>query len=1131
MEDQRDQFFGLPPFPDNVPTAPLLRLSLKALLAGDGAEIRRLSKACEEIGFFYLDMSDAGTLTQILEDTNKLFEIGADLFELPLEAKKEYDLSSQKSYFGYKAQGAAVVDRQGNLDRNEFYNVSKDDIMGISEPLPAPDIINNSRHVFESFIKCSHSVVTLILDILNASLGLPESTLTNIHRLHAVSGDQVRFVKAPPQPADDRRTALGEHTDFGSVTILFNRLGGLQVLPPGADAEWQYVRPLPGHAIVNLGDAMVKFTNGLLRSNIHRVVSPPGEQADSTRYSLVYFSRPEDDVPLRRLEGSSRIPKLVNGIEEEPISSKDWIIRRALGRRVDVPDIEYDESAGTEMLSRRLKVSWLGTTPPTSPLWSTGSAITTPGSIIENDQVQPVSTSGSFKLESPTRTERRRVDRASQRNDSKLMIIKRKRNAFFASTCEIISQLLGNDHTPAGLLGMGQSADAQVTPYLLLDSQPTGIRATLKPYQLEGLSRMVYWRNNGIGGILADDMGLGKTIQALSLFQYVKMSEGANSNTPIQNDLTELWSILHWLYPDIFVPATAELFGDAFSLKDGKFDSIFLNHLTRFLKIVMLRRTKSDSQIGLSIPPKKETVFSVPLTELQQGWYRKILTGVDESTLLGSIEQGVFQCGMAPMADGIDQSTMEVWETNGATEAKRRSCITTNTLMELRKCSIHPYLLADALPEEYHIGQHILDASGKFIVLQKMIRQFVVMENKKVIIFSGFDQTLTLCEDLLELEKAHFPFKHVRLDGSTSSAWRNLSVFLFQNDSRYMVFLLSTRAGGEGLNLVSSSTVIFLDDDWNPQVMRQAESRVHRIGQTQPVQIFRIHAKGTIEDQMRRRLDKKAYLAEKVMGDLGNYISHPIDLEESTEDEVCLIPVRPIVRRSFDAKDLADSDFQSIMSSCALDEISIQEMSLAEKKAWLGRAERVKTDIFNGVKVETKSKRFSFYEETLFGVSKASRRIGKSRVVTVGEWDVSKESMEMANPVSSVFPMRVVEDRSFHVRCLDAEDMDYASKGQSIICPHHYCCMCGKTASDAGRLLFNCSKCPRAYCENCLDWGCTNFVGENPTAEALGYVPRNAFFIECAGCGVSASISVGKRPLQLEIMQLDLNSPKRAKRC
>ena len=203
----------------------------------------------------------------------------------------------------------------------------------------------------------AHAIVTLILTLLNDKLALPEGTLPNLHRQQAASGDQVRWVKAPPQPADDRRTALGQHTDFGSVTVLFNRLGGLQVLPPGSDAEWVYVRPLPGHAIVNLGDAMVKFTNGLFRSNIHRVVAPPGAQADLTRYSLVYFARPEDNVILRRLEGSDLIPLMAEGQSEEEINSKDWIIRRALGRRVDLgKDIDFDKSAGTEQMSRRIKV-------------------------------------------------------------------------------------------------------------------------------------------------------------------------------------------------------------------------------------------------------------------------------------------------------------------------------------------------------------------------------------------------------------------------------------------------------------------------------------------------------------------------------------------------------------------------------------------------------------------------------------------------------------------------------------------------------------------------------------------------------------------------------------------------------
>ena len=191
--------------------------------------------------------------------------------------------------------------------------------------------------------------------------------LPSLHRLNAISGDQIRFIKAPPQEQSLQGVALGEHTDFGSVTVLFNRLGGLQVRlpehispapqptssPPPSEIEqslcengWTYVRPLPGHCIVNLGDAFVKFSNGILRSNIHRVVAPPGEQGSLTRYSLVYFCRPEDDILLRTLvQGGDKGDE-----EEERVTAKEWILRRALGRRR--PD-GWAESSGTEDVSMR----------------------------------------------------------------------------------------------------------------------------------------------------------------------------------------------------------------------------------------------------------------------------------------------------------------------------------------------------------------------------------------------------------------------------------------------------------------------------------------------------------------------------------------------------------------------------------------------------------------------------------------------------------------------------------------------------------------------------------------------------------------------------------------------------------
>jgi isopenicillin N synthase-like dioxygenase len=124
LKDPSRNFPGIPPFPDDIPTAPLLRLSSGKLLAGDPAEYERLFQASKDLGFFYLDLSDTEQGSSLLNDADNLFQVGEGLFELSLEQKKQYDFSGQNSYFGYKAQGAAVVDKQGNLDRNEFYNVS-----------------------------------------------------------------------------------------------------------------------------------------------------------------------------------------------------------------------------------------------------------------------------------------------------------------------------------------------------------------------------------------------------------------------------------------------------------------------------------------------------------------------------------------------------------------------------------------------------------------------------------------------------------------------------------------------------------------------------------------------------------------------------------------------------------------------------------------------------------------------------------------------------------------------------------------------------------------------------------------------------------------------------------------------
>ena len=146
----------------------------------------------------------------------------------------------------------------------------------------------------------------------------------------------------------------------------------------------------------------------------------------------------------------------------------------------------------------------------------------------------------------------------------------------------------------------------------------------------------------------------------------------------MQNDLRELWSIFHWLYPDVLNKSTVGPFDEAFSLSDGKFDAEFLGHCKRFLGLIMLRRTKESPGIGLDIPPKRDINLSVPLSDLQHAWYLKILTGGGIDVL---DDQSSF--GSSP-GDGFEYFGQK------ADVQKKR--ISMNILMELRKvCLVKPF--------------------------------------------------------------------------------------------------------------------------------------------------------------------------------------------------------------------------------------------------------------------------------------------------------------------------------------------------------------------------------------------------------------------------------------------------------
>jgi SWI/SNF-related matrix-associated actin-dependent regulator of chromatin subfamily A member 5 len=451
--------------------------------------------------------------------------------------------------------------------------------------------------------------------------------------------------------------------------------------------------------------------------------------------------------------------------------------------------------------------------------------------------------------------------------------------------------------------------------------------------------------------------------------------------------------------------------------------------------------------------------------------------------------------------------------------------------------------------------------SGKFIILEKMLRQFVLAERQKVIIFSGFDQALNLCEDVLTHVRGNARgSEYARIDGSTLSAWRNLAIYLFNNDPRYKVFLISIRAGGEGLNLASASRVIFLDEDRNPQVMRQAEARAHRLGQTKPVTIFKIHSRGTVEEQMVGRLAKKAYLGAKVTENMQtpNSLDELTDMAElkeasnSTGSAAVIVSfIESLMRQKrlsdnqIDTNTLLSWDWATILQNCT--DVQSGERDIAEsiteedEQAWLERKERIKTNVFNGAKVEKTTSWRHPVADSQPELTRAERRIGKQRIVLVDGYEVTKDNLslsEQASPASasSAKPKeRIVHDpvsptqqtvrndltdtqrcflchqdggdecqecpRSFHRHCLETEPLNASpyKERYGFMCPHHYCAGCQKTASQAGQLLYSCRSCTRAYCEQCLDWSNTVFIGTD-VYEAVGYVPKSAFYTECAAC-------------------------------
>jgi superfamily II DNA or RNA helicase len=453
--------------------------------------------------------------------------------------------------------------------------------------------------------------------------------------------------------------------------------------------------------------------------------------------------------------------------------------------------------------------------------------------------------------------------------------------------------------------------------------KPKGLKATLRPYQEQGLSWLRFIHEIGSGGVLADDMGLGKTIETIALLLSLKAEkkeeplralivaptsvvtnwvreierfgpalttalwhgagrkeqadelESSNviitsyallrrdidllkelrldyaildeaqaiknpmsataqaakdlkaqhrlalTGTPIENRLSEIWSIFDFVSPGLMGPLPK--FEERYARPIEQGNSERAARLRSVIHPFILRRTKTE--VAKDLPPKLEVDKIIDLVPDQRAIYLQVLREV-RATVMGEVEkQGMAKAQLHILAG----------------------------LTKLRQAACDPRLLG--LPREF---SH--DDSGKLSALRELVDE-VESGGHKVLIFSQFVSMLKLIRQALDEDKIKYEY----LDGSTMD--RQERIERFQADPTISAFLISLKAGGSGLNLTAADTVIHFDPWWNPAVEDQASDRAHRIGQKKVVTVYRLVAAGTIEEKILELKQRKKDLVTSVLSE------------------------------------------------------------------------------------------------------------------------------------------------------------------------------------------------------------------------------------------------------------------------
>jgi len=297
------------------------------------------------------------------------------------------------------------------------------------------------------------------------------------------------------------------------------------------------------------------------------------------------------------------------------------------------------------------------------------------------------------------------------------------------------------------------------------------------------------------------------------------------TGTPLQNNLHELWALLNFLLPEEF--NSADDFDQLFDTNDAIGNESLIKRLHGILKPYLLRRLKSD--VEKSLLPKKEVKIFIGLSKMQREWYTKIL-----------------------MKD------IDIVNGAGKTEKMRLQ----NILMQLRKCTNHPYLFDGAEPgPPYTTDEHLIENSSKLVVVDKLLPK-LQEQGSRVLIFTQMARMLDMLEDYCWFRG----WQYCRIDGNTAHEDRDRQIQEYNAEgSSKFLFMLSTRAGGLGINLYTADVVILYDSDWNPQMDLQAMDRAHRIGQKKQVRVFRLVVEETVDEKIIEKAEVKLKLDRMVI--------------------------------------------------------------------------------------------------------------------------------------------------------------------------------------------------------------------------------------------------------------------------